>query len=135
MAVSEAVPAKASPPRSAENESYAFYTLKQRISMTKNHNYNTPKQGSSDWHHPLNRNFEEIDTDVEIRDKEANRSDYAPKDGAKFIATDTRNVFLGDGSNWNQIGSLRNLPGDVYLQDSKPSNPSEGDLWIDTSSN
>lgn len=102
--------------------------------MTKNHNYQTPTQGSSDWHLPLNKNFEKIDTDIEIRDKEANRSEYTPKQGAKFFATDTQKVFLGDGSSWNQIGSVQNLPGDIYLQDNEPTSPSKGDLWIDTNS-
>lgn len=98
-----------------------------------NHDYNTPKEGTTDWHIPLNENFSELDTDVEIRDSEANLSQYDPKSGAKYFATDTRNVFVGDGQQWRQVGSVRNLPGDVYLQESEPSNPSEGDLWIDTS--
>jgi len=71
--------------------------------MTENHNYDTPEQGSTDWHVPLNTNFEQIDTDVEIRDKEANLGDYTPKEGAKLLAIDTGNIFLANGSEWNQI--------------------------------
>lgn len=74
--------------------------------MANNHDYNLPTEGTSDWHVPLNENFNQIDRDVEIRDKGSNKGSYEPKDGAKFLATDTGNVFLGDGSSWNQIGSV-----------------------------
>jgi hypothetical protein len=97
--------------------------------MTDNHNYNTPSEGTLNWDVPLNENFEQIDTDVEIRDTDANRSSYTPKDGAKFLATDTGSVYVGDGSNWNEVGSLTN----VSVGTSQPSSPTEGDLWIDTS--
>jgi len=97
--------------------------------MTDNHNYNTPSEGTLNWDVPLNENFEQIDTDVEIRDTDANRTSYTPKDGAKYLATDTGTVYVGDGSNWNEVGSLTN----VAVGTSQPSSPSEGDLWIDTS--
>lgn len=77
--------------------------------MTDNHNYTTPEKGTTDWHIPLNENFQKIDTDAEIRDIESNRSGYAPKDGAAFRATDTGNVFIGDGSTWNK----QNPPADT----------------------
>jgi len=97
--------------------------------MTDNHDYNTPAEGALNWDVPLNENFENIDTDVEIRDTEANRSSYSPKQGAKFLATDTGTVYLGDGTSWNELGSLRT----VTVSSSEPTDPSEGDLWIDTS--
>ena len=68
--------------------------------QTPNHGYNVPNEGAQDWHVPLNDNFEQYDTDIEIRDTAANRSNYDPKQGAKFLATDTGRVSLGDGSNW-----------------------------------
>ena len=67
---------------------------------TPNHSYNVPDEGASDWHEPLNENFRQYDTDIEIRDEAANRSEYQPVDGAKFLATDTGVVYVGDGSNW-----------------------------------
>lgn len=76
--------------------------------MTDNHNYKTPSQGATDWHVPLNDNFENLDTDVEIRDVASNRGQYQPKQGALFRAIDTGNVYIGDGSNWNK----RNPPAD-----------------------
>ena len=69
--------------------------------QTPNHGYNVPTKGDANWHQPLNDNFEQYDTDIEIRDTDANKSNYQPKHGAKFLATDTGHVFQGDGSNWN----------------------------------
>ena len=71
-----------------------------------NHGYDAPAKGTTDWHIPLNENFTKIDTDVEIRDQSASRTSYEPKQGAKFLATDTGDVFLGDGSSWQLIGTL-----------------------------
>jgi hypothetical protein len=68
--------------------------------------YNTPEQGTLDWHNPLNENFTKLDRDVEIRDARSNLENYDPNDGSKFLATDTGDVYLGDGSEWNQIGTV-----------------------------
>ncbi|PSP58030.1 hypothetical protein BRC73_07895 [Halobacteriales archaeon QH_7_66_37] len=68
---------------------------------TPNHEYNVPAQGDQDWHQPLNENFEEFEVDIELRDQESNLGDYDPSDGAKFLATDTGVVYLGDGTDWN----------------------------------
>lgn len=100
--------------------------------MTDNHDYATPQQGTTDWHVPLNDNFDRIDTDVEIRDADANRSDYEPKDGAKFLAVDTRRVYLGDGDEWVHFTTMGGFDGRVYVQPSEPEGQ-EGDLWVDTS--
>lgn len=74
--------------------------------MTGNHDYNTPSKGTTDWHISLNSNFEALDTDIEIRDQKSALGNYKPKDGAKFLATDTGDIYLGDGSNWNAVGSI-----------------------------
>ncbi|PSP42870.1 hypothetical protein BRC66_00480 [Halobacteriales archaeon QH_2_66_30] len=71
------------------------------MAETPNHKYNVPNQGQQDWHVPLNDNFEAFEVDIELRDKEANLGDYTPTDGAKFLATDTGVVYVGDGNNWN----------------------------------
>lgn len=71
--------------------------------MTENHDYTTPEQGATNWHNPINRNFSLLDADVEIRDQAANRDQYDPKDGAKFLATDTGERYIGDGSQWEQL--------------------------------
>ncbi len=84
---------------------------------TPNHNYNLPSAGTQNWHQPVNENFRQYDTDIEIRDQAHNLSEYEPKDGAKFLATDTGTVFVGDGDQWAQLptptraGSLaQNIP-------------------------
>jgi hypothetical protein len=68
--------------------------------------YNTPAEGSLDWHVPLNENFDRLATDVEFRDAESNRDQYQPTEGAKFLATDTGAVYTGDGSQWNYLGDI-----------------------------
>ena len=77
---------------------------------TPNHGYNVPDQGDEDWHQPLNENFEAYDTDIEIRDQESNLGDYDPKAGAKFLATDTEAMYVGDGNNWNQLATSGTRP-------------------------
>jgi len=74
--------------------------------MTENHGYETPKRGRQDWHVPLNENFAKLDTHVEIRDAEANRAEYDPRTGAKFLATDTGRVYAGTGTNWEPMGVI-----------------------------
>lgn len=67
---------------------------------TPNHEYNAPAAGTNDWHKPLNENFETLDADVGIRDTEANKGNYEPKQGTKFEATDSGAVYYGNGSSW-----------------------------------
>ena len=74
--------------------------------MTDYHQYQTPTRGTTDWHTPLNENFAAIDADIEIRDADTNRTDYEPKANAKFLATDTRDVYLGDGTQWDYYGKF-----------------------------
>ena len=71
--------------------------------MTDNHDYNTPGHGEENWHEPINENFERLDIDVAIRDIEANRDDYEPKDGATFVELDTGILYEGDGVEWSPV--------------------------------
>jgi hypothetical protein len=71
-----------------------------------NHSYETPQEGTLDWHVPLNDNFRQLDRDVEIRDADSNRGSYDPVDGGKYLATDTGRVYIGDGSTWNYLGDV-----------------------------
>jgi len=65
-----------------------------------NHNYNTPSEGATNWHVPLNENFNQLDVDVEIRAPEANKPDHDPAVGAKYEATDSGAVYYGNGDTW-----------------------------------
>lgn len=69
-----------------------------------NHEYNIPEPGTTDWHIPLNKNFEQLERDVELRDTESNLGSYNPEKGAKFFATDSGATYVGDGSSWNLVG-------------------------------
>lgn len=80
------------------------------MSKTLNHGYNVPEKGTEDWHIPLNDNFRRYDTDIEIRDREERRAEYESKSGAKFLATDTERVFVGDGSDWRALDSTGLTP-------------------------
>lgn len=73
--------------------------------MTENHGFNEPDKGTTDWHILLNENFKSLDTAIEIRDSNDERDHYTPKEGAKFLAIDTHEVYLGDGASWNRIGT------------------------------
>lgn len=110
--------------------------------MTENHQYNTPQQGSTDWGTPLNENFEQLDRDIEIRDSGSNLDSYTPKSGAKFLATDTGNAYVGDGSSWNQLpspsgqlsdGSLIGEPGNVQAAIDQAANQGGGIVRLDSS--
>ena len=97
--------------------------------MTSNHEYETPDEGTVDWHLPLNQNFDSIDTDVEVRDVESNLDAYTPSAGAKFLATDTGVRYLGDGQAWVKAPSQ---PMDRVVAPSRttdPSDVSEGQMW------
>jgi len=71
--------------------------------MTRNHSYSTPEFGEAEWHEPLNQNFRQLDTNVEIRDHDSQRSEYEPKPNAKFYAIDTYAQYIGDGREWNRV--------------------------------
>jgi hypothetical protein len=93
--------------------------------------YNTPNEGATDWHIPLNENFDALETDVEIRDVESNLSNYSASAGAKYFATDTGAVYVGTDSGWEEIGVVPEP--EIHVGTQAPSNPSDGDVWIDTS--
>lgn len=68
--------------------------------------YNTPAEGTLNWHNPLNENFDKLDKHVEIRDREDNRTGYDPVSGSKFLAIDTGAVYIGNGSQWTKLGTV-----------------------------
>lgn len=74
--------------------------------QTDNHSLNKPAAGSTDWHIPLNSDRDKLEPAIEVRDTDGNKGSYTAHDGAKFLATDTGKVYLGDGSKWNQIGTI-----------------------------
>jgi len=96
---------------------------------TDNHELKTPEQGSLNWHDPLNENFQAIDAAIELRDPEANRDQHSPKQGAKFLATDTGVRYIGDGDSWVEAPtqSPQQVAAPSYTSD--PSDADIGTLW------
>jgi len=77
---------------------------------TDQHSWYYPADGERDYEDTFETFFEQLDDDVEIRDTDANRSNYDPKAGAKFVATDTEDVYIGDGSSWKHLVSTGKDP-------------------------
>jgi len=73
--------------------------------MTRNtakHDWTVPTAGDDDYEITFDELFTDFDTDIEVRDEEQFLSSYDPDLNAKFMATDTGNIYLGDGNSWNQ---------------------------------
>ena len=73
---------------------------------TQNHGYEVPEAGDRGWHEPLNSNIVQHDTDIEIRDTAGSLDTYEPTAGAKFFATDSGVIYVGDGDSWNEAKIL-----------------------------
>ena len=72
--------------------------------VTDLHGYTVPTTGDGDYDSTFDTYFTDVDSDIPIKDTDANKSNYTPKDGATFIATDTGAVYNGDGSTWTLVG-------------------------------
>jgi len=73
--------------------------------QTTLHNFNVPETGDADYADTFAQYFDSVDNAIEIRDTENNISNYEPQEGAKFTATDSGVIYIGDGSSWTQITS------------------------------
>ena len=79
---------------------------------TDNHQYNIPPQGSHGWATKLNENFTAFETDIPLLDSFQEidgaivQDPYTPHDGAWFVASDTAEVYTGDGQTWTHLGSI-----------------------------
>ncbi|WP_266082179.1 right-handed parallel beta-helix repeat-containing protein [Haladaptatus caseinilyticus] len=78
--------------------------------MTDNHKYKTAKGNAADWWGVYNENIGRLDTDIEIRDSESNLGTYKPNRGAKFLALDTENKFIGEGDRWRALTTSGRSP-------------------------
>jgi len=90
----------------AEDDGSSDKGSEQRSGDTPNHGYHIPEAGQSEWHVPLNENFAAIDRDVPVVDTEGSKTDYEAANGTLYIALDTGTVYVGDGSEWNSLGTL-----------------------------
>lgn len=65
------------------------------------HGYNVPDRGETNWDDLLNKNFEEMDLEVEVRGAGTpSNNNVTPADGAKYFDTDTGLMYTADGNGW-----------------------------------
>lgn len=76
---------------------------------TANHDFARPDEGTleDEWGPIINQNLIDLlEERVTVTDTDTNRSNYTPYADASFIASDTGDVHIGDGTNWDYIGTL-----------------------------
>jgi len=78
--------------------------------QTSLHGWTVPTEGDENYEDTFDDFFVDLDTNGELRDVESNLQNYSPKSGAKFVATDTENRYIGDGSTWNKVVSSGKNP-------------------------
>jgi len=77
---------------------------------TDQHNWPTPDEGDSNYEDTFSDFFAQLDDAVEIRGVDSDKSNYSAVSGAKYFATDTEKLYIGDGSSWNHVGSTGKKP-------------------------
>jgi len=103
--------------------------------QSDNHGLNVPSEDTLDWSGLLNENWRDLDRKVEIRDTDANKSNYEPEDTAVYRATDTGAIYLGDGTSWAPLSICADTVSAATLvhldpQGSEPPSPSIGDVAL-----
>lgn len=95
---------------------------------TANHGFVTQAKGTENWHIPLNSNFEQLDQKVIIRDIVGNLGIYTPDNEALFLATDSKELYIGDGSEWTLWGKIGRSDSEIqqFIQDELGSSPTLG---------
>jgi hypothetical protein len=88
------------------------------MSETPNHGYNVPDEGETNWHEPLNENFEDFEVDIEIRDAgDPDANGYAPANGAKYLDTANGIVYLVGNDGWEEAFSFGGGGGESNWQE------------------
>lgn len=70
-----------------------------QLLKTSNHDYNKPEEGYKNWADEINTNWDDLDVDVLLKGKLADRPSAGTK-GRHYLATDKRKYYYDDGSNW-----------------------------------
>lgn len=83
------------------------------MATTNNFGLSKPAEGTTSWHIPLNANADISDKNLPIVDLGGNRSNYTANADQMFVASDTGNVYIGDGSVWSQLGDLNFDPSTI----------------------
>lgn len=120
-----------------------------------NDRYNQPEEGVTNWHQPLNENFDDLDRDVvQVVDTWSDLPDEGTIDQSSsgqwpqyLVLEDKVVVRVTDGATEivgglgsadhplpeQHVGSLTIGGSHLYVQPTEPSNAEDGDVWIDTS--
>lgn len=72
---------------------------------TDNHSYSVPDKGDNNWHTPYQNAFDELDTDIIIKDVFSNRP-ADPEADTWFLATDRKILYRYDGTSWDDIAGV-----------------------------
>lgn len=86
---------------------------------TTNHGYETPRSGRTNWHEPLNENFENLDRDVIVKGPHGDRPDD-PETGTWYLSTDRKWLSRYDGGEWAVVGGVGTdadpVPGETNVE-------------------
>jgi hypothetical protein len=74
--------------------------------QTDFHNWEYPVSGDTNYQNIFSRLFREIDRDTIIVDENSVVDTYEPKNDALFLANNTYELFIADGSSWNFVGTI-----------------------------
>lgn len=74
------------------------------VEKTPNHALNLYQIGDEDWTHTSD--METLEERLWVHDIAENRNEYVAYENTAFLATDTSEVYLGDGNEWNQLGKI-----------------------------
>lgn len=99
---------------------------------TEKQNLDLPAEGATDWHIPLNDNFEKLDASaiLQVSTVDELESTYTPTDETFAFIEQSREFWSGTGSQWVRVGYVKQTAHDVYVQSSEPDGAEEGDLWV-----
>lgn len=83
-----------------EPEEIQIGLLTKMVDRTTNHGLNKYSPGDTEWTH--SPDMQHIEERLVVRDVASNLDNYAPHPTATFIATNTGEVYDGDGNTWNR---------------------------------
>lgn len=86
------------------------------VEKTPNHALNLYRTGDEDWTHTPD--METLEERLWVHDIAENRNEYVAYENTAFLATDTSEVYLGNGSEWNQLGKIGDTDYDeIHIKD------------------
>lgn len=99
-----------------------YFIYYRMVEKTPNHDLNIYQTGDENWTH--SPDMETVEERLWVRDIASNRHDYTAHEDSIYLATDTGAVYLGNGQDWDQLGTISS-------SDSSNNDGSTGHGWID----